>query len=170
MQNKQSTLAFWMAVAVNVFLNLLVLWVICDAELSLVVFDPDHDLSFGFDDLPSRFRSLIIIFLMGYSSMIFMYMVVIFRILLMFKIAYPEMYQTIRNRMVFFLGLYVTFMIVRVVNYQHRMLHWRFSKEGDRTSEILYYTSETILIIIVLFVMYTNSQTPDDEDPSPLNS
>ena len=89
--------------------------------------------------------------------MIVSFMVVIMKIMNMFGQAYPDLYYNIRWKLWFFLFIYISFLIIRVFNYNYRMLWAEVdSKTSNRDLEILYYMGECVLISSLIYVMYAN--------------
>ena len=99
-----------------------------------------------------------IIFFCFYVLIAVVYMIVLSRIIMEFKSAYPELFMSIRFRLFAFFFIYQTFIVFRAWNYANVQFDIIKKPKYDRQSEFSYYFFELVFITHVSYIGYYNNK------------
>ena len=148
----------------NVALSIWYLVVVIELRGRYIPIEEYLSLPLGFATTLQTFKTIPVFLLVLYSSLIFMYLPVLVKILGLFRIAYPEDYNLIKIKLRSFLIFYELFLLLRAIDYYFRT--WVKYKVIYRWAEISYYVLEMSLIVMTTYTIYKNIQSENDDRAS----
>lgn len=115
-------------------------------------------MKFGFKEKGDVYYSLVRLLFAMYLTMIFMFVPLVFKIMSMFKNAYPDLYEMIVGKLIVFLVLYELFIGLRALTYYFKEIQGLEKFIMMDLSQISLYASELFIILVFNYINYKNNQ------------
>lgn len=93
-----------------------------------------------------------------------LYFPLLYMILVQFKVAYPDIYTSIRHRLTFFFMLQIAFISYR--GFLYYQINYEMSISVSRSGKLQVYISEIFLALLMMVIAFKNMQNDLDESQS----